>query len=115
MNNELDKLLKTKCKDYSKSEGTLNLSRIEELRSLTPKWQFCANDNVLCRVFHFDNYGATIEFVNQVADIAEDQNHHPELVVNYKRCKVNYKTHSVGGISENDFICAAHIDRIENA
>ncbi len=112
MNQELDKLLNGQCRHYSKGDNTLSVSRIDELRRLTPKWQFCANDNVLCRTFHFKTYAATIDFVKQVADIAEAQDHHPELAVSYKRCKVNYKTHTVNGITENEFICAALIDAL---
>jgi len=112
MNKELNKLLNAQCRNYSKAEGALNLSKISELRDLTPKWQFCANDNVLCRTFHFDSYKETIEFVNQVAEIAEAQDHHPDLLVSYRRCKVSYKTHTVDGITENEFICAAQIDAL---
>lgn len=114
MNQELDKLLNAQCKHYSKKDGALNLSHIEELRRLTPEWQFCANDNVLCRTFRFKSYSETIEFVNKVAAIAEAQDHHPELQVSYRRCKVNYKTHTVDGITENEFICAALIDALDS-
>jgi 4a-hydroxytetrahydrobiopterin dehydratase len=48
--------------------------------------------------------------VNAVAWIANREDHHPDLTVGYKRCEVRYSTHSVGGLSENDFICAAKID-----
>jgi len=113
MNDQLNKLLNARCRHYSKNEGTLSLSKIEEQRQLTPLWQFCANDNVLCRTFRFGSYAATIEFVNKVAEIAETQNHHPDLLVTYRRCKVSYKTHTVNGITENEFICAAHIDALD--
>ena len=110
MNEELNKLLNGQCKHYSKKDSALNLTQIEELRRLTPEWQFCANDNVLSRTFHFETYAKTIEFVSQVAAIAEAQDHHPELLVTYRRCKVSYKTHTVDGITHNEFICAALID-----
>lgn len=113
MNEELDKLLNGQCKHYSKNDGALNLTQIEELRRLTPEWQFCANDNVLCRTYHFDSYGDTIKFVNKVALVAEAQDHHPDILVTYRRCKVSYKTHTVDGITDNEFICAAQIDALE--
>ena len=110
MNQDINKLLNGQCRVVSKEEGSLNLSEIEQFRKLTPNWQFCANDNVLSRIFHFDSYQQTIAFVNQIAEVAESQDHHPELLVTYRRCKVFYKTHTVNGITENEFICAAKID-----
>ncbi|MFT6408783.1 MAG: 4a-hydroxytetrahydrobiopterin dehydratase [Arenicella sp.] len=112
MNDDINILLEGQCRVYSSKEGTMNLSQIEERRRLTPLWQFCANDNVLSRVFHFDSYAETIKFVNLVAEVAETQDHHPDLLVTYRRCKVCYKTHTVNGITENEFICAANIDAL---
>ena len=114
MNDDINKLLNGQCHVVSKEEGAMNLSQIEEVRHLTPQWQFCANDNVLSRIFHFDTYTQTIEFVNAVAAVAESQNHHPELLVTYNRCKVCYKTHTVNGVTINEFICAAHIDALHD-
>ena len=54
-------------------------------------------------------------FVNAVAWIAHEQDHHPELVVGYRTCEVRYSTHAIGGISENDFICAAKVDALLEA
>ena len=51
-------------------------------------------------------------FVNAVAWVAHQQDHHPDLEVGYNRCKIVYTTHAVGGLSLNDFICAAHIDAL---
>jgi len=112
MNDDINKLLNGQCRVVSKKDGALNLSQVEKLRRLTPEWQFCASDNVLSRVFHFNSYSETIEFVNALASIAEAQDHHPELLVTYNRCKVYYLTHSVSGVTENDFICAAQIDEL---
>jgi len=114
MNDDINKLLKGRCGVVSKKEGALNLSQIDKLRCLTPQWQFCANDNALSRVFHFDSYAQTIEFVNAVARIAQAQDHHPDLLVTYKRCKVCYVTHTVKGVTKNDFICAAQIDALHS-
>jgi 4a-hydroxytetrahydrobiopterin dehydratase len=54
-------------------------------------------------------------FVNAVAWIAHREDHHPDLAVSYNRCRVEWSTHSVGGLSENDFICAAHIEAMLGA
>jgi 4a-hydroxytetrahydrobiopterin dehydratase len=66
------------------------------------------------RSFRFKNYYQTIAFVNAVAWVANQEDHHPDLEVGYNRCVVNFSTHSVGGVSENDFICAARIDALIN-
>jgi 4a-hydroxytetrahydrobiopterin dehydratase len=74
-----------------------------------------AEDRII-RSFSFRNYHQTIAFVHAVADVIHAEDHHPELVVTYNRCTVKFNTHSVnngqGGISINDFICAAKINRI---
>jgi 4a-hydroxytetrahydrobiopterin dehydratase len=64
------------------------------------------------RSYRFKNYYQTIAFVNALAWIAHREDHHPDLEVGYNRCVVNFSTHSVGGLSENDFICAARIDTL---
>ncbi len=73
-----------------------------------PGWQTEAD--VLVKVFPFKNYYETMAFVNLVAWIAHQEDHHPDLTVGYNKCQVAYSTHSVGGLSENDFICAARIE-----
>ncbi len=64
------------------------------------------------KAFGFANYYQTVAFVNAVAFIAHSEDHHPELAVSYDRCKVRFSTHSVGGVSINDFICAAKTDAL---
>lgn len=62
------------------------------------------------RTFSFKNFYETMAFVNAVAWIANREDHHPDLEVSYKRCRVRYSTHTVKGLSDNDFICAAKIN-----
>jgi 4a-hydroxytetrahydrobiopterin dehydratase len=70
----------------------------------------------IAKSFGFKNYYETLAFVNAIAYVIHAEDHHPELVVTYNRCVVKFDTHSVnggrGGISENDFICAAKIDAV---
>jgi len=71
-----------------------------------PGWTIV--DGKLQRSFGFKNYYETMAFVNALAWLSHQQDHHPELVVNYKDCIARYNTHSAGGaLSDNDFICAA--------
>ena len=70
----------------------------------------------IVKTFGFKNYYETLAFINAIAYVIHAEDHHPELVVAYNRCSVKFDTHSVnggrGGISENDFICAAKVDAI---
>ncbi|MBX2846679.1 MAG: 4a-hydroxytetrahydrobiopterin dehydratase [Acidiferrobacterales bacterium] len=110
----MNPFINKQCRDYSKQESALNLSQIEENRRHTPEWQYWAPENHLERVYRFKSYTSTIEFVNKVANIADQQNHHPNMLVSYNRCKVSFITHTVNGLTENDFICAAKIDALES-
>jgi 4a-hydroxytetrahydrobiopterin dehydratase len=64
----------------------------------------------ISRTFTFKNYYETMAFVNAVAYVAHRQDHHPDMEVGFNKCTVRFSTHSVGGLSENDFICAAKVD-----
>lgn len=81
-------------------------------REIDTDWSLAEDRKSIRRTFQFKNYYQTIAFVNALAWVAHGQDHHPDLAVGYKRCVVTYSTHSVGGLSENDFICAARIDAL---
>lgn len=66
----------------------------------------------IVKTFAFKNYHQTMAFVNATAWISHQEDHHPDLEVSYKTCKVHYTTHAIGGLSENDFICAAKVDQL---
>ncbi|HTP74076.1 MAG TPA: 4a-hydroxytetrahydrobiopterin dehydratase [Burkholderiaceae bacterium] len=76
----------------------------------TPQWQVV--DGKLERTFEFADFQRTMAFVNQVAGVANAEDHHPQMVLEYSRCTVRFDTHSAGGITRNDFICAARIDAL---
>jgi 4a-hydroxytetrahydrobiopterin dehydratase len=64
------------------------------------------------KTFRFADYHRTMAFVNAVAWIAHREDHHPDIDFGYSRCTLRFNTHSVGGISLNDFICAAKVDAL---
>jgi len=66
----------------------------------------------ITKTYQFRNYYETIAFVNAIAWLSHRENHHPDLEVGYNKCVVRYSTHSVGGLSENDFICAAKVESL---
>lgn len=80
------------------------------LATALPGWTIV--DDTLRKPFAFSSFDATMAFVNAVADVARSQNHHPDLTVSYARCGVAFSTHDAGGLTRNDFICAARTERI---
>jgi 4a-hydroxytetrahydrobiopterin dehydratase len=84
----------------------------ESLSALHTDWKLSEDGKSIVRIFDFPVFSRTIAFTNAVAWIATTEGHHPEMTVNYGRCTVAYKTTAIDGLSENDFICAAKIDRI---
>ena len=68
--------------------------------------------NEISKTYSFGNYYETMAFVNAAAYVSHREDHHPDLLVSYKTCAVTYTTHAIGGLSENDFICAAKLDAL---
>lgn len=94
---------------------TIPAEKLQHLLSeISEHWQMDTTEMSISRRFEFDDYCHTIAFVNAVAWIALQQDHHPELRVGYQYCDVYYTTHTVNGLSLNDFICAARIDQLLN-
>ncbi|HEY5366667.1 MAG TPA: 4a-hydroxytetrahydrobiopterin dehydratase [Casimicrobiaceae bacterium] len=89
------------------SEGVAKLGRV------LPDWS--VTDGALVRSYTFDDFHHTMAFVNAVAWIAHREDHHPDLDVGYGRCTLRWSTHSAGGITRNDFICAARVEALVNA
>ncbi|HEX5340709.1 MAG TPA: 4a-hydroxytetrahydrobiopterin dehydratase [Gammaproteobacteria bacterium] len=82
------------------------------LKKIAPDWTLTADAKELRRDFKFKGFNGTMGFVNALAWIANRENHHPDLEVGYNHCLVRYSTHAIGGLSENDFICAAKVDAL---
>jgi len=90
----------------------LNNDEITPLLALLTAWQYSDELKTIFKEFRFKNYYQTITFVNALAWIANQADHHPDLEVGYNRCLVKYTTHVIDGLSKNDFICAARIDQL---
>jgi 4a-hydroxytetrahydrobiopterin dehydratase len=103
-------LAKRKCRPCDGSVPPLSESEIAHLLSQLPGWSY--RDGVITKTFTFANYWQTVAFVNATAWISHREDHHPEITVGYDKCRVDYWTHAVNGISENDFICAAKLDAL---
>ena len=83
-----------------------------QLPALSGEWQLAEDARSIRREFKFVDFYRTMSFVNALAHIANIEDHHPDLEVGYNYCRVRYHTHAVGGLSANDFICAAKIDQL---
>ena len=89
----------------------LSQDAIAALLAQVPGWALI--DGKLQNSFTFNNYYQTIAFVNALAWVSHQEDHHPDLMVSYKLCAVAYTTHTAGGdVSENDFICAARVSAL---
>ncbi len=82
------------------------------MAKLNEAWALVEDGQAIERTYKFKDYYQTIAFVNALAWIAHREDHHPDLSVHYSRCVVRYSTHAVDGLTDNDFICAAKIDRL---
>jgi 4a-hydroxytetrahydrobiopterin dehydratase len=89
----------------------LDKAKVKELLKTVPKWK--QSRGSISREFNFKNYYETMAFVNAVAWIAHSEDHHPDLAVGYNICTATYSTHSAGGLTESDFICAAKVDAMQ--
>jgi 4a-hydroxytetrahydrobiopterin dehydratase len=101
------------CKPCEGGVDPLNNEQAGELlASLHADWSIADDGKEISRTYRFRDYYQTMAFVNALAWIAHGEDHHPDIEVGYNRCHVRYSTHAIGGLSENDFICAARIDAL---
>lgn len=103
-------LAEKKCKPCEGGVAPLNANEVSLLLKRLSGWAL--TDGMLTKTYDFRNYHETMAFVNASAWISHREDHHPDLTVGYKQCQVAYITHAIGGLSENDFICAAKIDAL---
>jgi 4a-hydroxytetrahydrobiopterin dehydratase len=90
----------------------------EQVKSLLPQlntqWEVGEGARTIQRKLSFTNFYETMAFVNALAWVANVENHHPDLEVGYNYCHVRFMTHALNGLTHNDFICAAKMDRLLN-
>ena len=108
MEEKLCNLAAKNCQPCAGGSSPLSLEEVEQRLRAFSGWEHARGS--LAKQFEFKNYYQTMAFVNAVAWIAHSQGHHPDLEVSYRSCRVSYSTHAIGGLSENDFICAARVE-----
>ncbi len=100
------------CKPRRGAEHRLDAAKVKANLALLPGWELIDDGAAIHKTFRFKDYYRTLAYVNALAFIAHGEDHHPDLGVHYDRCVVRYSTHDVGGLSENDFICAAKAEAL---
>ena len=79
---------------------------------INDQWQFQKKAALISRSFKFKNFSKTMFFVNAVAQIADQQGHHPDVQFGYNYCQLSFTTHEAKGLTINDFICAKKVDQL---
>lgn len=105
-------LTKMKCVPCEGGVPSLNKTEIGKYLKLTPEWVVNSEHTTISKLFKFKGFYKTMSFVNAVAWIANQENHHPDLEISYDSCLVKFTTHAINGLSDNDFICAAKVDNL---
>lgn len=85
---------------------------LAQLREQVPKWQVI-NEHHLTREFKFPDFRTALDFVNQVGELAEQQGHHPNIMLTWGHVEISIWTHKIDGLTESDFIMAAKIDQVQ--
>ncbi len=102
-------LARQQCQPQGK-DGGLDAQKAANLLNDLPGWSL--EGDAITKTYQFDNYHQAVAFVNATAWVSHRQDHHPDLEVGYNKVTVRYSTHSVGGVSINDFICAAKLESL---
>ncbi|MBS0350569.1 MAG: 4a-hydroxytetrahydrobiopterin dehydratase [Proteobacteria bacterium] len=107
-----DELSSKRCLACEGGVAPLQPSEIKQLLQQIPNWNLSEKEDSVWRRFEFKGFQKTVFFINALAWIVNQENHHPTLEVGYDYCIVRFTTHFVKGLTQNDFICAAKIDKL---
>jgi len=105
----MHELVNQRCRPLE-GQPSMSATQVTHHLAQAPGWALV--EGTIQKRYDFADYHRTMAFVNAVAWVAHVEDHHPDLAVSYNRCVVRFNTHSVGGISINDFICAAKVDAL---
>ncbi|HVW67138.1 MAG TPA: 4a-hydroxytetrahydrobiopterin dehydratase [Candidatus Peribacteraceae bacterium] len=108
----MSSLTHKKCVPCEGGVPTLTPEEVEKFIGEVPEWNVNEEATQIYRTFKFRDFVQAMIFVNAVAQLAEDEGHHPDFQINYGKVTLTLWTHAIGGLSENDFILAAKIDQL---
>jgi 4a-hydroxytetrahydrobiopterin dehydratase len=109
----MSELTSKKCVPCEGGAQPLTRAQAQDLmKQLKPEWKLAEDSKSIAAEWKFRNFFHTMSFVNALAHIANAEDHHPDVELGYGYCRIRYNTHAIGGLSENDFICAAKIDAL---
>ena len=108
----MDDLSTGRCLPCEGGQPPLAPEQIQQYRAQLPEWSLNESKTAISRRFSFKGFQKTISFINAIAWIVNQENHHPTLEAGYDYCIVTFTTHAVKGLTPNDFICAAKIDKL---
>jgi 4a-hydroxytetrahydrobiopterin dehydratase len=112
----LDDLLNGHCHEYAKGSPSLSANEVAERMPLVPNWELVDEGKGIRLSRRLADFNAAIELVNRVAVLAEAEQHHPDIrVYGYRNLVLDLSTHSIGGLTDNDFFMAAKVDRLLEA
>ena len=111
MNNTCD-LTDRHCKPCEGGIAPLSRSEASDLLAEVPGWALDEDGKSIHRRFEFSDFHACMVFINGLAGVANTEDHHPDFCAGYSYCNVTFNTHAIGGLSENDFICAAKVNAV---
>lgn len=100
------------CEPCEGGIDPLAASRVARLLPQVPGWSVSEDGTTLTRRFEFRHFSRNLAFINALAWLANRQGHHPDFTASAYHCTVNFTTHAIGGLSENDFICAARLNAL---
>jgi 4a-hydroxytetrahydrobiopterin dehydratase len=103
-------LADSNCAPVDKSSPPIAAEEARKLMEEAPGWEM--RDAAITREFKYKNFSEAMRFVNRVADLADGQDHHPDIHISYNKVRLDLSTHKIGGLSMNDFIMAAKINRL---
>ena len=104
------KLSEKKCAACEGLKSQLSSEEVENMLGQTPGWELLGT--TIQRIYRFPNFVEAMSFANRITKVAEEENHHPNLHISWGKVRVELSTHSIGGLSINDFIVAAKINRV---
>ncbi|WP_250622744.1 4a-hydroxytetrahydrobiopterin dehydratase [Pinirhizobacter soli] len=108
----ITQLAEASCQPRKGAADALDDKAVSTYLADLPGWQKTADGKAIVKDFRFKDFHHTLGFINAVGFMANTQDHHPDLEAGYGHCRLLWSTHDVGGLSLNDFICAARVERL---